>query len=285
MTTLRDKMKQEMILRGYSPGTQENYLRAVIKLKDHFNRNPAKLTEAEIKSFLLTLINQPVSDSTYNIHIYGLKFFYEVVLDKPALAIKIPRKREPQKLPDILSASEVERIIKVTPNLKYRTIFILIYGAGLRASEAATLRINDIDRSRSTIHIRQGKGNKDRYVILSPMMLRALCSYWKQCRSTQCASDAQTKNDFIFPGTKRAISAASIGAVYRRSKLEAGIKKRGGVHSLRHAFATHALESGADLFTIKQLLGHSSVTSTVRYLRMTDKTRQLIQSPVEKLSL
>lgn len=141
------------------------------------------------------------------------------------LAIKIPRKREPQKLPDILSASEVERIIKVTPNLKYRTIFILIYGAGLRASEAATLRINDIDRSRSTIHIRQGKGNKDRYVILSPMMLKSLCSYWKQCRSTQCASDAQTQNDFIFPGTKQSLSAASIGAVYRRSKLEAGIKK------------------------------------------------------------
>jgi len=229
MTTLREKMKQEMTLRGYSPGTQENYLRAVIKLKDHFNRNPAKLTEAEIKTFLLTLINQPVSDSTYNIHIYGLKFFYEVVLDKPTLAIKIPRKREPQKLPDILSASEVERIIKVTPNLKYRTLFILIYGAGLRASEAATLQINDIDRDRSTIHIRQGKGNKDRYVILSPIMLRALCSYWKQCRSIQYASDAQIKNDFIFLGTKQALSAASIGAVYRRSKLEAGIKKRGGV--------------------------------------------------------
>lgn len=285
MTTLRDKMKQEMILRGYSPGTQENYLRAVVKLNDHFNRNPAKLTEAEIKTFLLTLINKPVSDSTYNIHIHGLKFFYEVVLNKPVLAIKIPRKREPQKLPDILSACEVERIIKVTPNLKYRTIFILIYGAGLRASEAATLRINDIDRSRSTIHIRQGKGNKDRYVILSPMMLNSLCSYWKQCRSTQCTSDSHTQNDFIFPGTKQSLSAASIGAVYRRSKLEAGIKKRGGVHALRHAFATHALESGADLFTIKQLLGHSSVTSTVRYLRMTDKSRQLIQSPVDKLRL
>ena len=285
MTTLRDKMKQEMMLRGYSLGTQDSYLRAVIKLKDHFNRNPAKLTEDEIKTFLFALINKRVSDSTYNIHIHGLKFFYEVVLNKPALAIKIPRKREQQKLPDILSASEVERIIKATPNLKYRTIFILIYGAGLRASEAAALRINDIDRIRSTIHIRQGKGNKDRYVILSPMMLRTLCSYWKQCRLIPCTPDAQTKNDFIFPGTKQAVSATSIGAVYRRSKLEAGIKKQGGVHSLRHAFATHALESGADLFIIKQLLGHSSVTSTVRYLRMTDKTRQLIQSPVDKLSL
>lgn len=286
MPTLREKMKQEMRLRGYSLGTQESYLRAVTKLHDHFNRNPAKLTEGEIKTFLLTSTNQSLSASTYNIIIHGLKFFYEVVLNKKTLAVLLPRKREPQKLPDILSPSEVERIIKVTLNPKYRTLFILIYGAGLRASEAASLGINDIDRSRRAIHIRQGKGNKDRYVILSPLMLSALSSYWKQCRSTQFSHEDQNKNDFIFLGTKHlAISTSSIGAVYRRSKREAGIKKQGGVHALRHAFATHALESGADLFTIKQLLGHASVTSTVRYLRMTDKTLQLIQSPVDQLNL
>lgn len=285
MPTLREKMKQEMTLRGFSLGTQENYLRAVIKLHDHFKRNPAKLSTEEIKDFLFTLANQPIAASTYNINIHGLKFFYEVVLDKPMVAIKLPRKREPQKLPDILSALEVERIIKATMDLKYRTLFILIYGAGLRASEAATLRIGDIDRARSLIHIRCGKGNKDRYVILSPMMLNALSTYWKQIRGKQRAKTEQD-NDFIFLGsTRRVLSYSSIGTVYRRSKLAAGIKKHGGVHSLRHAFATHALESGADLFAIKQLLGHSSVTSTVRYLRMTDKTLQKIQSPVEKLSL
>lgn len=285
MPTLREKMKQEMTLRGFSLGTQESYLRAVIKLKDYFNRNPAKLTTEEIKSFLLNLASQPIAASTYNINIHGLKFFYEIVLDKPMVAIKLPRKRESQKLPDILSAQEVERIIKVTTSLKYRTIFILIYGAGLRASEAATLRIGDIDRARSAIHVRCGKGNKDRYVILSPMMLNALSSYWKQIRCKQRAKTEQD-NDFIFLGsTSQALSYSSIRTAYQRSKLAAGIKKYGGVHSLRHAFATHALESGADLFAIKQLLGHSSVTSTVRYLRMTDKTLQKIQSPVEKLSL
>jgi integrase/recombinase XerD len=285
MPTLREKMKQEMTLRGFSLGTQENYLRAVIKLHDHFKKNPAKLSTEEIKDFLLTLANEPIAASTYNINIHGLKFFYEVVLDKPMVAIKLPRKREPQKLPDILSALEVEYIIKATTSLKYRTLFILIYGAGLRASEAARLRIGDIDRSRSVIHIRCGKGNKDRYVILSPMMLNALSTYWKQIRCKQQAK-TQQDNDFIFlSSTRQVLSYASIGTVYRRSKLEAGIKKHGGVHSLRHAFATHALESGADLFAIKQLLGHSSVTSTVRYLRMTDKTLQKIQSPVEKLLL
>lgn len=285
MPTLREKMKNEMTLRGFSLGTQDSYLRSVVKLHNHFNCNPAKLNDKEIKTFLLTPANQILAASTYNIIIHGLKFFYEVVLNKPMIAINLPRKREPQKLPDILSASEVERIIKATTDPKYRTLFILIYGAGLRASEAATLRTGDIDRARSVIHIRCGKGNKDRYVILSPVMLNALSTYWRQCRGKQQAR-TQQGNDFIFlNSTRQVLSYSSIGTVYRRSKLAAGIKKHGGVHSLRHAFATHALESGADLFAIKQLLGHSSITSTVRYLRMTDKTLQQIQSPIERLSI
>ncbi len=285
MPTLRDKMKQELILRGYSLGTQSNYLNSVIKLHDFYKRNPAKLSAVEIKQFLLASSNQSLAPSTYNIIIHGLKFFYEVVLGQSMLAILIPRKREPQKLPDILSAAEVERIIKATTNLKYRTLFILIYGAGLRASEAASLRTSDIDRSRSTIHIRGGKGNKDRYVLLSSVMLQALTAYWKQLRCKQKSKSPQD-NELIFLSQMGSpLSYSSIGKVYRQSKASSGIKKQGGIHALRHAFATHALESGADLFAIKQLLGHSSVTSTVRYLRMTDKTLQNIQSPVDKLNL
>ena len=285
MTTLREKMKQEMTLRGLSSGTQENYLRPVIKLHDYYKRNPARLNEDEIKAFLLSPENQSLAASTYNIMIHSLKFFYEVVLGKPNLAILIPRKREPQKLPDILSSTEVEKIIKSTTHLKYRTLFILIYGAGLRASEAAALRTGDIDRSRSIIHVRCGKGNKDRYVLLSPTMLEALTLYWKECRCKQQPIETQN-NDLVFLSQSgKPLSYSSIGTIYRQSKMQAGIKKQGGVHALRHAFATHALESGADLFVIKQLLGHASVTSTVRYLRMTDKTLQLVQSPVDKLTL
>ena len=285
MTTLREKMKQEMTLRGFSSGTQDNYLRAVVKLHEHFNRNPAKLTEGEIKTYLLFLLaKKPMSASTYNVNIYGLKFFYETILDRQMVAIKLPRHREPQKLPDILSASEVERIIKATTNLKYRTLFILIYGAGLRAAEAASLSIRDIDSERSTIHVREGKGGKDRYVILSPLMLKTLRMYWKQCRLN--TSNQGQSHDFIFIGTSgKAISTASIAAQYCRAKELAGIKKQGGPHALRHAFATHSLEAGADLYVIKQLLGHAGISSTVRYLRMTDKARQIVQSPVELLSL
>src|SRR3990167_2541969 len=248
MTSLREKMKQEMTLRGLSSGTQENYLRPVIKLHDHYKRNPARLNETEIKSFLLTPENQSIAASTYNIMIHSLKFFYEVVLGKPGLAILLPRKREPQKLPDILSTTEVASIIKATTHLKYRTLFILIYGAGLRASEAASLRTGDLDRSRSTIHIRCGKGNKDRYVLLSPTMLQALEVYWKQYRCKQKSSMHQD-HDLLFLGRAgKPLSYSSIGTVYCQSKKQAGIKKQGGVHALRHAFATHALEAGADLF-------------------------------------
>lgn len=285
MTTLREKMKQEMVLRGYSPSTQRIYLRSVVKLNDYFNRSPAKLTDEEIKEFLLfTLSNKPIAASSYNIMIHGLKFFYKNVLHKKMIEIVLPRHKEPQKLPDILSAHEVEQIIKATSNLKYRTLFILIYGAGLRAAEAASLCIGDIDGARSVIHIRQGKGGKDRYVILSPTMLKTLRTYWKQCRLKK--HHQGQSSDFIFTGASEdAISIASLGAAYRRSKEKAGIKKQGGIHALRHAFATHALEGGANLYAVKQLLGHASMSSTVRYLRMTDKTLQLIQSPIERLSL
>lgn len=292
MTTLREKMKQEMILRGFSIGTQKNYLRSVIKLHDYCKRSPAKLTEDEIKSFLLFVIsNQPCAASTYNVMIHGLKFFYEVVLNKKMVAVNLPRKKEPQKLPDILSQEEVARIIKATLNLKHRTVLILTYGAGLRASEVGSLTVKDIDSGRSVIHIREGKGNKNRYVMLSPFMLSSLRAYWKKCRiqpprDKEPNQQSEKENDFIFLGQSgKALSASSIGAIYKRSKNLAGIKKQGGVHALRHAFATHALEAGADLYVIKQLLGHASVTSTVRYLRMTEKTLQSIQSPVDQLNL
>lgn len=291
MTTLREKMKQEMTLRGLSLGTQKQYMRSVMKLYEYYKVSPANLNEQEIKSFLLSVIDhKPCSASTYNVMIHGLKFFYEVVLNKKMVAINLPRQKEPQKLPDILSASEVERIIKATLNIKHRTILILIYGAGLRAAEAASLRVADIDRARGVIHIRSGKGNKDRYVMLSPCMLNALCIYWKQCRSA-CAKKPSNQNHaqenpFIFLGhAGKAFSTQSISAIYQHAKQATRIKKVGGVHALRHAFATHALESGANVYAIKQLLGHSSISSTIRYFRMSDKTLHTTQSPVEQLNL
>ena len=282
MTSLREKMKQEMTLRGLCEGTQAQYLRSVIQLYNHYSRSPAKLNETEVKNYLLHLLsNASYAASTYNVMVHGLKFFYEFVLNRPVLA-NIPRIKGSQKLPDILSPSEVEQIIKAARNLKYRTILILIYGAGLRASEAAKLRVKDIDSTRGLLHIREGKGNKDRYVSLSPRMLNTLRFYWKNGRVN---APSGGESDFIFWGQSgEPLSGASIGAMYKQSKKAAGITKQGGVHALRHAYATHALEAGADLFSVKEALGHSSITSTVRYLRMTDKLRT-IQSPIEQLDL
>lgn len=282
MTTLREKMKQEMTLRGFSHGTQEQYLRAVVKLYRYYQQeSPAKLNEGQIKAFLLSLLeSKTYAPSTYNIIVHGLKFFYEVVLKKKMVAVELPRVKEPQKLPDILSQEEVAKIIRSTINIKHKAILMITYGAGLRASEVASLCVQDLDRQRNMMHIRQGKGNKDRYVLLSPSMLAVLGTYWRQCRST-------TKdNPLLFLGQSgEALSASSVGMIYKQAKHKAGIHKKGGVHALRHAFATHALESGADLYTIKQLLGHASVSSTVRYLRMTEKTMKSISSPVEQLTI
>ena len=225
MTSLREKMKLEMTLRGFSIGTQDHYLRAIIKLHDYYNRSPAKLSEDEIKSFLLfVILNQPCAASTYNVMIHGIKFFYEVVLNKKMVTVNLPRKKEPQKLPDILSQGEVARIINATLNLKHKTLLILIYGAGLRASEVASLSVQDIDSERSVIHIREGKGKKDRYVMLSPFMLSSLRAYWKQCRlqtskDKDVNQDREKEHDFIFIGQSgNALSGSSIGAIYKRSK-------------------------------------------------------------------
>lgn len=283
MLTLREKMKQNMTLKGLTLGTQEQYLRAIVKLHDHYHRSPAKLSDEEIKAFLLTqLSNNIYEPSSYNVMIHGLKFFYESVLHRKSVDIFLPRIINSQKLPDILSQEEVTQIIKATRNLMYRTIFILVYGAGLRTSEITNLEIKDLDSQRNVIHIRNAKGHKDRYVILSPTMLHALRVYWKTCRNTKNA----TASDLIFVNRKgQKLSVSAISIVYQNSKHLACIQKRGRTHALRHAFATHALESGVSIYAIKQLLGHSSMTSTLRYLRMTNDHLKEIPSPIEQLNL
>lgn len=292
MTTLREKMKQEMTLCGYSLATQTQYLYAIKKLHDHHKKSPAQLSNEEIKAFFVNILFQKsYAASTYNVIFHGVKFFYERVLNKKIEDIHLPRKKDHQKLPDILSQSEITQIIKNTRNLMHRTIFIVIYGAGLRVSEAISLRINDIDSERSVIHIRESKGNKDRYVPLSPFMLNSLRFYWKHCRvaftKKKCAQHfIQEKNALLFLNQSgKPLSASSVGAIYKRQKRATGIQKQGSIHGLRHAFATHTLESGVDLYTIKQILGHASITSTARYLRMTDKLAQKVKSPIEQLML
>ena len=281
MTTLREKMKDAMLLRGFSAGTQKKYLYEVIKLHDYYQRSPAKLSNEEIKGYLLYLVSErKLAASTYNVAVHSLRFFYDMVLRRIISYRDFPLSKEPRRLPDILSVIEVASIIKAAGNIKHRTILVLTYGAGLRSAEVANLKVEDIDSDRMQIHIRNGKGGKDRYVVLSPVMLEVLRDYWRKSRS-------KVKSTWIFPGQSptNPITPATVGAVYKRAKKSVVISKQGGVHSLRHAFATHSLEAGEDLYTIKQLLGHSCIESTARYLRLTNNKMQSIKSPIESLKI
>ena len=281
MHTLREKMKDEMQLRGFSAGTQQKYLYELIKLNKYYQLSPARLSQEEIKGYLLYLISErKLAASTHNVAVHALRFFYDVVLRRTISYYDFPLCKEPKKLPDILSTEEVADLIKGALNIKQRAMLVLAYGAGLRSSEVANLKVEDIDSKRMQLHIRNGKGGKDRYVVLSPVMLNELRNYWRKSRS-------KVQSSWIFPGqsANRAVTPANVAGAFNKAKEHAGITKRGGVHSLRHAFATHSLEAGEDLYTIKQLLGHSCIESTARYLRLTNNKMRLIKSPIEALKI
>lgn len=279
MSTLREKMKQEMILVGLAESTQTIYLKAITDLHDYYSKSPTRLTEQEIKTYLLYLKKEKkLAPNTYNTHIYGLRFFYCITLRQPLFKLILPTTKVTYKLPDILSTQEVQQIIKAVTHIKYRTLLMLTYSAGLRISEAVNLRMSDIDSDRMTLHIRHAKGGKDRYVILSPVVYQALRDYWKACQF----------KDYIFPSRRNSdkpMSTHRASQIFKEAKIKAGITKPGGIHSLRHGFATHLLEAGADIFAIKTLLGHSSIQSTVRYLDFVPNRHQNLVSPIDRLKL
>ena len=192
------------------------------------------------------------------------------------MKLELPTTKVTYKLPSILSTDEVKNIIRVTVNIKHKLLLIILYGAGLRVSEAINLRASDIDSKRMTLHIRRSKNGKDRFAMLSPVVLEYLRAYWKSCKFT----------DYVFPGREaNHITPGVAYNIYQKAKKLARIKKPGGTHALRHAFATHSLESGTDLFVIKQLLGHASIHSTVRYLSFSPCKDKNVKSPIDQLSL
>jgi len=195
------------------------------------------------------------------------------------MKLELPITKVTYKLPQILSVDEVQRIINSLGNIKHKTLLVVVYGAGLRVSEAVNLRTEDIDSTRMTLHIKCTKNRKDRYVTLSAVVLEQLRAYWKHCKFT----------GYIFPNNysngSRHITRDAAGQIYKKAKERAGVKKIGGIHSLRHAYSTHLLESGVDLFIIKQLLGHSSIRSTTRYLSFVPCKDKNIKLPIDQLSI
>ncbi len=275
MGHLHDKMKGDLIIKGYSPRTRKAYLTQVKNFARHFGKSPEQMGTKEIKEYLLYILQErSLSRSSVNITYSALKFFYSTTLDRGWEIEKIPRVRKIRKLPVVLDIEEVEAIIKAANNIKHRAMLSITYSAGLRVSETSTLKVNDIDPKRMQVHIKNAKGRKDRYSILSKVTLNILKSYW----------DQYCPNNWLFEGQypHTHISTRTIQNVFNNCKENAGISKVVSLHSLRHSFATHLLESGISLYHIQLLLGHASISTTTVYLHVARKDLQDISSPLDK---
>ena len=278
MTQLRQRMLEELRQRNYSVGTIRLYLLHVATFARHFHRSPDQLGAEEIRRYQLFLIQEKkLAWSSYNQIVCALRFFYAKTLKRPCLLEDIPFPRKQQQLPLILSREEVARILTAPQHLKSRALLMTIYAAGLRRSEVARLRVRDVDSARMILTVHQGKGQKDRVVMLSPILLETLRQYWRYERP----------KEWLFPGRNpnQPISGNDIFMVFQNAVRRAGITKKVCPHSLRHSFATHLLESGTDLRTLQMLLGHGSLKTTSRYLHVSPLHVRATASPLDTLNL
>jgi len=276
MTELRRLMLQAMTVRGLARRTQQSYVMAVRRLAKHYGRSPDQLTADEIQSYLARMIGvDGLSWSTCSIAANAFRFLYHVTLRLHAIDFEVPLPRKPQRLPEILSHEEVSRLFAAVKHAKHRLVFETIYACGLRVSEATQLKVRDIDRGRMTVRIEQGKGSKDRYVPLSKRLLQRLEHYWT----------TDQPRHWVFEGStpERSMHITAVQKAYTLAKLRAGIQKHGGVHALRHAYATHLIESGVDVLTVQRLLGHRSVSTTMRYFHLSQARIAVVRSPLDLL--
>lgn len=276
MTPLRMKMVDDMTVRGLAESTIRVYVKAVIGLVRHYDRSPDRIEPREVQDYLLYLYRERgLTWTTCNCYRQGIRFFYRITLGLPEPHFYIPGAKQPFRLPEILNREEIVRLFQVATKPKHRALLMTAYGAGLRRSELTRLRLSDIDSVRMLIRVDQGKRNKDRYVPLSPRLLEELRSYWILVRPP----------DWLFPGQRAdgSMNPESPKIIYGQAKKKAGIEKYGGIHVLRHAYATDLLEAGVDLHDIQRRLGHASISSTMRYLHLAHGGNQKTPSPLDLL--
>jgi integrase/recombinase XerD len=277
MTPLRRRMIDDMGLRNLAPKTIEVYTQRVAAFAKHFKRSPDALGPDQVRAYLLHLVQERhVSWSYYNQTVAALRFLYEVTLQRQGVMVRIRCPKIPKKLPVVLSQDEVTRVLAAVGSIKHRALLMTAYAAGLRVSEVASLRLDDIDSKRMVIRVRQGKGRKDRYVMLSPRLLDILRLYWKAERPSQ----------WLFPGDipGRPLADASIRRVCTRAAKAAGLDKHVTAHTLRHSFATHLLEAGTDIRTIQILLGHRNLRTTALYTHVSPLAAEATHSPLDHLA-
>ncbi len=275
LSPLRRRMIEDMTVRNLSPATQRSYLHAVSKFSRHFGCSPDRLDLEDVRAFQVHLASTGISWGSLNQTVCALRFFYGVTLGRADIPERIPYAREPRKLPVVLSPDEVIRFLEAVPSLKARAALTTAYAAGLRASEVVALKVANIDSARKVIRVEHGKGGKDRYVMLSTELLGILRVYWRLARPEH----------WLFPGrdASKPIDVQVLHAACRSARAAARLDKRVTVHTLRHSFATHLLESGADIRIIQVLLGHANLSSTAHYTRVSGGLVRGTKSPLDRL--
>lgn len=278
MGAMYQKMAQDLALKNLAEKTRGEYLRCCSEFVRYHMRSPEKMGLGEIKDYLGHLLRRGAGPETLKMHVAGLKFLYGVTLDREKVAKKLPWPKVPHRKPDILALSEVERLLDAaeSASLVPAVVAMTAYGAGLRVGEACRLRPEDIDSTRMLIHVRLGKGNKDRFVMLSGRLLSILRGYWVKMRP---------QSGWLFPGRQQGepISPAAINLALSVAAKKAGIRKRVTAHLLRHSFATHLHEAGTDIRTIQMLLGHASIRTTARYTHVSQRQIASVKSPIDRL--
>ena len=278
ISPLRLRMLEDMRLRQLGRACQTNYVRAVKKFAAFLGRSPATATAEDIRRFQLHQSETGVQPPTFNGTVSALRFLFTVTMNRPDLSRHLTIVRAPRKLPAVMSPAEVGRLIECAPGpgLKYQALFSVTYGAGLRVSEAVSLKLCDIDSTRQTIRIEQGKGRRDRYAMLSPYMLELLRGYWCEARPQAWLFSGQNPvNHLTARQFTRAFQAAAAGA---------GIGKKVSPHTLRHSFATHLLEQNTDIRVIQVLLGHAKLETTALYAQVANRTLRDVVSPLEHIA-
>jgi integrase/recombinase XerD len=275
MSPLRRRMIEDMTIRKLSPKTQQGYVRIIRDFAAFLNRSPDTASLEDVRRFQLHLVTRGAHIAVLNHTVAALRFLFRVTLRRPDIIDYTTFVHEPRKLPVVLSPEEVARLLDAAPGLKYKAALSVAYGAGLRAAEVISLKVGDIDSKRMVIRVEQGKGRKDRYVMLSPQLLDLLRDWWRTARP----------QGWLFPGRDRVrpMTARQLNYACHAAADRAGIDKRVSLHTLRHSFATHLLEQNIDIRVIQVLLGHAKLDSTALYARVATKTIQQVISPLDHI--
>ena len=281
ISPLRRRMIEDMTVRNFSADTQRNYVRGVKNLAIFLGRSPDTATPEELRLFQLHLTENRVRPPTINATVTALRFFFNVTVDRPDVTRPLTFVAEPRKIPVVLNPEEVVRFLEAAPGPKYKAAFAAAYGAGLRVSEVAALKLSDIDSQRMMIRVEQGKGRKDRHAMLSPQLLALLRAWWREGRRL----GVMLPQGWLFPGRNpvNPLTTRQLNRAVHAAAEVAGINKRVTPHTLRHSFATHLLEQDIDIRVIQVLLGHAKLDTTALYARVATTTIRAVMSPLDRL--